>query len=533
MRLPEVKIKEALVHPDKLVRQEALLYFADCYSRDAEVMPLAIQAIETVGRSDAFLHVHVLAQLAQTEATVEWAVRELHRQEDKANDLDSFLPALSRLLCGADPQLLLPRADEVLQAPGFFRELAPGFRERLQLATWDADQCWKELERVCAGGVGKHYSSDVDFGHARRVVEALARQGEKHVDRTLDLLGQKVEDFETDPMTWLEIFLVMLAGEMRLGRAIPLVVKKLHECGEVLSEQCVEALGKIGTDAAAEAVTEGWLEAVWDYRVYASSALEKIPSDTTVRRCLELLPHDKDLDIRTKLADALLSQYADKGIEPVREMVLRRAYDPMSNDLMRKLVAVSTALGVTFPECPIWKREAKERLAKQERRMKEMRGFLQAPAVGELGFFYGSSVYTFSSGPDRVRVLGVLSSNPVSRAGGAPCGGFTCSSSWSSWRWSSFLSPKITKNKRSRFSTAVSPHPCPCISSRCTSWACGAAEPSSASSSGRTNTQPSVRTRSGRRRRGDARGSSSGEVGCGGNSHDGNQRPAVQVTRML
>ena len=46
MRLPEAKIKEAVVHPEKLVRQEALLYFADCYSRDAEVMPLAIQATE-------------------------------------------------------------------------------------------------------------------------------------------------------------------------------------------------------------------------------------------------------------------------------------------------------------------------------------------------------------------------------------------------------------------------------------------------------------------------------------------------------
>ena len=46
MRLPEAKIKEAVVHPEKLVRQEALLYFADCYSRDAEVMPLAIKATE-------------------------------------------------------------------------------------------------------------------------------------------------------------------------------------------------------------------------------------------------------------------------------------------------------------------------------------------------------------------------------------------------------------------------------------------------------------------------------------------------------
>jgi len=375
MRLPEAKIKEALVHPDKLVRQEALLYFADCYSRDAEVMPLAIKAIETYGRSNAFLHLHMLAHLAQTEATVEWAVKELYREEDKAEDQDSYFPALSRLLCSADPQLLSPRADEILQAPGFFKEMHEELQERLRLASWDADQCWNELDRFCTEGVGK----DVDFGHASRVVEALARQGDNYIDRILDLLAKEVGDYETDPMALLEIYLVDLAGEMRLERAIPLIVKKLHILGDVLSEACVDALGKIGTDAAAEAVTEGWLEAVWDYRLYATSALDKIHSDTTVRKCLELLPHDKELDIRTKLADALLGQFADEGIEPVREMVQRRAYDSMCSDLMRKLVAVSTVLGMTFPEYPIWKREAEERLAKQERRMKEMRGFFQTP----------------------------------------------------------------------------------------------------------------------------------------------------------
>ena len=379
MRLPEAKIKEAIVHPEKLVRQEALLYFADCYSRDAEVMPQAIQAIETYGRRDAFLYFHVLAHLAQTEATVEWTIKELHPEEDKAEDQDSYFPTLSRLLCSADPQLLAPRADEILQAPGFFKELLPGFRESLQLASWNADQCWKELERICTEGVGKNHSSDVDFGHARRVVETLARQGEKSADRILDLLGKEVEDFDTDPMTWLEVFLVELAGEMRLERAIPLIVKKLHECGEVLSEECVEALGKIGTDEAAEAVTEGWLEAEWDYRLYATSALEKIHSDTTVRKCLELLPQDQNLDIRTKLADALLGQMAEEGIELVREMVGRQDYDPVSVDLISHLVVVSTILGVTFPEYPIWKQKAEEKLAKQERRMKEMRGFFQAP----------------------------------------------------------------------------------------------------------------------------------------------------------
>jgi uncharacterized protein YchJ len=380
MRLPEAKIKEAILHPEKLVRQEALLYFADCDSQDAEVMPVAIQAINMYGRREAFLYDHMLAQLAQTQATVEWAIKELYREEDKARDHDRYSPAISRLLCRADPKLLAPRTEEILQAPGFFKELAPEFRERLHLATLDTDLCWEELERICAKGVGKHSSSEVDFGHASRVVEALARQGEKYVDRTLDLLGKKVEDFDTDPMTWLEIFLVMLAGEMRLERAIPLIVKKLHDMGEILSEQCVEALGKIGTDAAAEAVAEGWLESEWDYRIYATSALEKIHSDTTVRKCLELMPQDKDPEIRTKLADALLAQMADEGIEPVRQMVEKRTYDPSSSDLMSRLVAVSTIVGVIFPEYPIWKREAEEKQARTQRRLMEMLGFFQTPS---------------------------------------------------------------------------------------------------------------------------------------------------------
>lgn len=378
MRLPETKIREVILHSEKLVRQEALLYFADCHSRDAEVMPLAIKAIETYGRREAFRYPYMLALLAQTETTVEWAIKEMHQEENQVEDHGTYFPALSRLLCSAEPQLVVPRAKAVLQAPGFSKKLADEFRERQVLATLDADQCWKELEQICVNGIGKRHSSDVDFGHARRVVEALGHKGEKYVDRILELLGQKVQDFKTDPMIWLEIFLVMLAGEMRLDRAIPLVVNKLHLCGEVLSEQCVEALGKIGTDAAAEAVAEGWLESEWDYRIYATSALEKIHSDTTVRKCLDLLPQDKDLDIRTKLADALLGQMADEGIEPVRQMVQQGEYDPGITDLMSRLVAVSTILGVTYPEYPYWKEEAEEQWAMQEQRRKERRGLFQA-----------------------------------------------------------------------------------------------------------------------------------------------------------
>jgi hypothetical protein len=323
------------------------------------------------------MYLHPLADLAQTEVSVEWAIRELHREEDKAEDQHFFYPALSRLLCGADPKLVATRIKEIAAAPGFNKDNMPELEDRMQIATWSAEQCWTELENICAAGVGKQ---EVDFYHTSRVVEALARQGESYVERILDLLGKEIEDFDNDPMTWMENYLVMLAGEMRLDRAIPPIVKKFHEMGEVLSENCIDALGKIGTDAAAEAVADGWLETEWDYRLYATSALEKIHSDATVRKCLELLPAEKDRTIKTKLADALLAQCADEAIEPVRQLVQARGYDWTQSDLMARLVAVSTILDVTFPEYPIWKQEAEERRARYERSMREMNTRLFAPA---------------------------------------------------------------------------------------------------------------------------------------------------------
>lgn len=367
MRLPEAKIKEAILHPDKLARQEALLYFSKCFSLDPEVMPPAIQAIEKYGRQEAFSSIHVIADLAQTEATLDWAIRELNQQKDKA-----YCLRLSRLVANADPKLLLQREQDILKSSGFTQKFVPEFRERLQLLAWDADQCWNELERTAEEGKSNNHPGEVDFDHAIRVVEALARQGEKYTDRVLELLRQKVDYEEDTPMIWLEIFLVMLAGEMRLERAVPLIVAKLHDFGEILAEECVTALTKAGTDQAAIALSEGFLQESWDYRLYASGAFDAIHSDATVAKCLEMLPQETEPDIKTNLAYGLISNFAFEGIEPIRQLVLGKDFDPRMVDLPRHLVAAATIMGVMFPEYDQWKKEALERQAVLDQRMQEM-----------------------------------------------------------------------------------------------------------------------------------------------------------------
>jgi hypothetical protein len=369
MRLAESKIKEALLHPERLARQEALHYFSKGHTQDQEVMPLAIQAIQTYGQKDAFFFGHPVADLPQTPATIDWAIQQLNGPDAKQTE-DEF--HLSRLLCQADPRFLLPRQDDTLSARGFAKDAVANFHERLRLLSWDADQCWQELETISQQHKSEHDVGKVGMVHARHVVEALARQGGKYTDQILTLLSQKIDTYVNNPMTWMEIFLVMLAGEMRLQPAIPLLVAKLRNFDEFLAENCVTALEKIGTDQAALALTDGFLKQSWDYRLYASGALEHIHADATVSQCLALLPQEQELDIKTNLAVAAVASFAVEGVEPVRALIQKDQYDPRMEDLPGRLAAACTIMEVDFPERDSWKQKSQEKQAKFARNIRAL-----------------------------------------------------------------------------------------------------------------------------------------------------------------
>lgn len=51
MRFSESKIKQAILHPEEEMREQALHYFSNSRSQDDTVMPLVIQAVEKYGRN--------------------------------------------------------------------------------------------------------------------------------------------------------------------------------------------------------------------------------------------------------------------------------------------------------------------------------------------------------------------------------------------------------------------------------------------------------------------------------------------------
>ena len=108
------------------------------------------------------------------------------------------------------------------------------------MLSWDEAFCWQKLEEFCEEGKDKRFTNEVSLGHANRIVEALARYGERCEAKVHALLGQKVEDFRHSPMKWMEPLVVRLAGEAHLDSTLPLVVDELmKDGGDVLNEECV------------------------------------------------------------------------------------------------------------------------------------------------------------------------------------------------------------------------------------------------------------------------------------------------------
>jgi hypothetical protein len=364
MRFTEDQVRHALQHSDKDVRFAALQYFAKSYSRNPAIMPDAIELVERLGPKDAFTYSFPISDLAQREETITWAVKQLQRpptNEEEAN----FSAQIGRLLYRADPTLVLPHKAAILSSPSLDRQLASGLEHRLGLISTPSDQLWQRLEAICEAGKDKTYANEIPYAEAKEIAQTLARDPSQ-AERMMEALKQEFDPKTETALTWREIFLVQIAGDMRYEAAIPLIVKKLLIDGELLNEECDKTLTKIGTDAVITAVRDAYPQAPNHFRLYSSGLFGDIHSDLAVSAGLELLSLELDLDLRTWLANALLDQFSTEAIEAARRVLLED--HPDSYDLKSSLVVACKLMAYDVPELKQWERE----LAKPRRPIASM-----------------------------------------------------------------------------------------------------------------------------------------------------------------
>lgn len=279
------------------------------------------------------------------------------------------------VLVNADPSLLLPRESDILEARHFLDELRTPLTDRLRMLSWDEATCWQKLEEFCEEGKDKRYINDVNLSYANLVVEALARYGQECEPKVREWMAVKLDDYSHHPMKWLEPLVVRLAGQTHLESTVPLIVGKLLEDGgDLLNEECAEALTRIGTPAVLHAVAEAFPTAEQHFRIYATNPLEHIHSDLAVEITLKLLEHEKDEVIRRELANSLLYQLAHEGIEVARQMLVGRELNFDDQGLRNCLLEACTLMGERFPEFDEWLAAEKAEKAEHWKRIKELEG---------------------------------------------------------------------------------------------------------------------------------------------------------------
>jgi hypothetical protein len=173
----------------------------------------------------------------------------------------------------------------------------------------------------------------------------------------------------------MEPLVVRLAGLVRLDAAVPPIVAKLvADGGDLLNEECAEALTRIGTPAVLHAVAEAYPGAEDHFRLYATGPLEHIHSDLAVETCLQLLGQEPDEQTRRHLAQALLAQFAPEGIEAARRLLVGQELDFEGRGLRDYLLEICTLTGWRFPEYDEWLAASRAEKEAHRKRVEELEG---------------------------------------------------------------------------------------------------------------------------------------------------------------
>ena len=372
MRLHEELIKQGILHPEQDVRTEALLYFSRSYTFDDSIMPLVIQTIERYGWDEAFTVASCITGLPLNDATLPWVLAQIQHKDAKKPDTYG-LPArwhtLNSLLSNANPELLARHIQAIFDVKNLEDEVVEIISERTDLLAAGGDFCWQELEEFSIASKDCDDIGEVDLDYAYALCEAVGQEKEKYTEQVLAILGEKIEDLQSNPKVWIETFAVRIAGEMRLEAAIPLIIAKLKEGGEEadwLREECESALVKIGGDAIISAVADMFRRGDWHLRMAACNVLQHVHSDLAVNTALEFLPTEEDGTIRAFLASGLASQLAFETIKPLRQLVLAGTYDEGYADVKRDVVVAATLMDVEFPEREQWKADVEKKRLERE-----------------------------------------------------------------------------------------------------------------------------------------------------------------------
>ncbi len=203
-------------------------------------------------------------------------------------------------------------------------------------------------------GQDEQPTTDDDDEYPEEGVDPLVEAAARHVDVLADR-AMAVLDDPSAGNDWREVLAIRALGVARHGPAVEAIIDRLTFDDDLLLEESVNALGRIGTDG----VVDGLLAFVpgqpLGVRLYAYDVLVRIKRPRSEAAMLQRLGAEADDEVRGNLLYGLCHLGSLAGLDVARPYVAADPNHPESLDLTEGLIATAAMTGATLPEEPRWR----------------------------------------------------------------------------------------------------------------------------------------------------------------------------------
>ncbi len=360
MLIPD-KVKPFLCDEDTITREHAIDYLANSFNRDPDIMPLVIESCQKFGEIESSMLLSRASIFTQSETGLHTILKWL----EKSTSFKAII-SYNSIISQADLNLLEPLLPVLGKYKNVSEKTMGAVNKRLSFAGCSTMVLWDELFDYC--NEIKHKSFElVDDSHGLYLVEALAKRDDLPVDELLEYLGDNENFFRYDSM-----YMIILAGELQLEEAIPALFEKLRLDADLICDVAGDALIKIGTDSVIRQLQEVFLSEDDSFRLFGTRIFGNVKVPLAESALLEILPEEKDANIKTFLANEVCNLVSEKGIPAVKLLIDQDAYNSSIMDLRRPLYASCRMLQVNLEESEQWKKDFHDHDRALEERIKAM-----------------------------------------------------------------------------------------------------------------------------------------------------------------
>jgi hypothetical protein len=340
--LSSTKIKEFIQNPDVYLASTAINYFDDSLSEDEELLNLALDRCSSLNGDEQSL---LLGK-----------VTHLKLNSESMNKLISILPGSSpklrwmyeRLISNAEVSLIKNSAINI-------QVLMPEFRiilnQKLQLSTYPTSNLLEELLNFSEKNSTK-YANEFDHRYGELIADELAKRDDLDENKIIDALTS----IEFDEYGYYECYLLTLAGKRKLKALIPLFIKGLGDSGDLISEESMYALMRIGIADLINMIADKFPDEDYDFKIFAAGVLENTKIIESELAALKLLKEETDITVKTLLAGALCRLYSKIAIPQVKELI-EEGYDSSMFNLEEYAYVNCVFNELNIPEMSLWKEE--------------------------------------------------------------------------------------------------------------------------------------------------------------------------------